>query len=240
MYCDRNMHAFCGVHPGEGFGTNSISYCLSTDNCKPPNVSTAIQSDELTPPASAASLLDQTTTDSDAMQEVDTTQSRSKQGASSGVNEASDTIVKRLSYSIKKNVYKQTVLSKVCAVPAKRVNLTNNEKGVVVRTIKKSEYDLSKPWRDNYKSDLVKEAVQAARTTYGISIKTIQRFMIAGEKIISLSTEMHAKRKYRERKGTISSISVLCTSQVVPDPDMSTSIYVQFLALGGTWTYIEV
>ncbi|KNC81661.1 hypothetical protein SARC_06032 [Sphaeroforma arctica JP610] len=145
--CNRNMHAFCGVHRGERFGSNSIGYCLSTDNFKPPNASTASQSDELTPLASAASLLDQTTTDSVAMQKDDTTQFTSKQGVSSGVKEASDTRVKRLSNSNKKKVYKQTVFSKVRALPEKRVNLTNDEKGVVVRTIKKSGYDLSKPWR---------------------------------------------------------------------------------------------
>ncbi|KNC83130.1 hypothetical protein SARC_04602 [Sphaeroforma arctica JP610] len=155
--CDRSMHALCGVHLGEGFGSNSIGYCLSTDKCQPPEDKS-----------------DQTTTESDTMQEDDVAQATPKQYALSELNGASSILMNKLTESEKKKTYPQTVLSKVKDRTFKRVNLTDKDKGIIVRAIKKVGYSFDKSWKETFREDLVKEAVRAARESFGVSTKTIR------------------------------------------------------------------
>ncbi|KNC87747.1 hypothetical protein SARC_00181 [Sphaeroforma arctica JP610] len=152
--CDRSMHVFFGVHLGEGFDSNSIGYCLSTDKCQPPEDKS-----------------DQTTTESDTMQEDDVVQATFKQYALSNVNGASSIMMNKLTESKKKKSYPQTVLSKVKDRTFTRYNLTDKDKGIIVRAIKKVGYSFDNSWKENYRKDLVKEAVRAARESFGVSLK---------------------------------------------------------------------
>ncbi|KNC78391.1 hypothetical protein SARC_09170 [Sphaeroforma arctica JP610] len=70
--------------------SNSIGYCLSTDKCQPPEDKS-----------------DQTTTESDTMQEDDVTQATPKQGAVSNVNGASHMMMNKLTGSKEKKAYPQ-------------------------------------------------------------------------------------------------------------------------------------
>ncbi|KNC84197.1 hypothetical protein SARC_03586 [Sphaeroforma arctica JP610] len=107
------------------------------------------------------------------MQEDDVAQVTPKQYALSNVNGSSSIMMNKLTE--RKKTYPQTVLSKVKDRTFTRVNLTDKDKRIIVRAIKKVGYSLEKSWKENYRKDLVKEAVRAARESFGVSMKTKRR-----------------------------------------------------------------